>query len=102
MEQVLAQLLQTLQQQAAQQPAAVAAAVAAAMREIRGETREGHHKKKLVDVTKTQIPRFDGTNEKFNDWAFAFKRTIRSVSRTAYEMLVRVENETKVDEWTSR
>lgn len=98
MEQVLAQLLQTLQQQAAQQPAAVAAAVAAAMREIRGETREGHHKKKLVDVAKTQIPRFDGTNEKFDDWAFAFKRTIRSVSRTAYEMLVRVENETKVDE----
>ena len=39
-----------------------------------------------------------GAAAKFDDWAFVFKRTIRSVSREAYELIIRVENETAVDE----
>ena len=46
----------------------------------------------------SRVPSFDGAAAKFDDWAFAFKRTIRSVSREAYELIIRLENETAVDE----
>jgi hypothetical protein len=45
----------------------------------------------LIDVKQLKIPSFDGEVGKFDDCAFALKRTIRSVSRTAYEMLTGME-----------
>lgn len=54
--------------------------------------------RKLIDVRHAKIPAFDGKPHGFDDWAFAFKRTIRSHSRAAYELMVDVENQVNVDE----
>ena len=54
--------------------------------------------KKHIDVRHIKIPTFDGLTSHFDDWAFAFKHTIRSVSRDAYDLLAKVENEVEVDE----
>ena len=49
--------------------------------------------RRLIDVKHLKVPFFDGEARKFDDWAFALKRTIRSISRPAFALLTQVENE---------
>ena len=48
--------------------------------------------RKHIDIKHIKVPGFEGLHASFNDWAFAFKRTIRSVNTEAYNLLARVEN----------
>lgn len=58
----------------------------------------GPTSRKNIEIKHVRVPGFEGLAAKFDDWAFAFKRTLRSVNRHAYDLLVRVENETSVNE----
>ena len=58
-----------------------------------GAERAPSMNKRLIDGRHLKIPVFDGEPRKFDDWAFAFKRTIRSVSREAFALLAKVEME---------
>ena len=64
-----------------------------------GAERAPSMNKRLIDGRHLKIPVFDGEPRKFDDWAFAFKRTIRSVSREAFALLAKVEMESgEIDE----
>ena len=54
--------------------------------------------RKHIDIKHIKVLGFEGLHASFNDWALAFKRTIRSVNTDAYNLLARVENEVAVDE----
>ena len=51
-----------------------------------------------IDTKHIKVPIFDGSAAKFDDWSFAFRRTIRSANRKAYDLLAQVETMTVVDE----
>ena len=53
--------------------------------------------KKAIDSRHLKIPHFSGNAGDYEDWAFTFKRSIRSVDRTAYELLTEVEKMSKFD-----
>ena len=60
--------------------------------------RHERHSGKKIDVRHIKVPSFDGSASKFDDWSFAFRRTIRSANRNAYDLLAVVENMTIIDE----
>ena len=47
----------------------------------------GTRAKKVVDMKGVSVPMFNGEAKEFEDWAFAFKRVVRSVNTTAYDLL---------------
>ena len=47
--------------------------------------------RKLLDPRNFRMPAFTGEQQAWGDWSFAFKRTVRSGSREAYEGLDFVE-----------
>ena len=51
-------------------------------------------RRKIFDLRHLQHTTFDGTPSKYDDWAFSFKRAIRSSYCDAYKMLVHVERVT--------
>ena len=53
--------------------------------------------KKAIDTRHLKIPHFNGMIGDYDDWAFTFKRSIRSVDRTAYDLLTEVEKMSKFD-----
>ena len=51
-----------------------------------------------IDLKHSRVPEFDGDQGKFDDWSFAFKRTMRAANHGAYSILARGEGMTVVDE----
>ena len=49
---------------------------------------------KVFDLRHLKYTIFDDTPRKYDDWAFSFKRAIRSANCDAYKLLTRVERET--------
>ena len=49
---------------------------------------------RIIDSRHLRYTVFDGTHSKYDDWAFSFKRAIRSASCEAYKLLACVERET--------
>ena len=48
-----------------------------------------------------KIEQFDGKMDKWDDWAFAFRRTIRSMDSACYKLMIEAEKKTEdVDETT--
>ena len=47
--------------------------------------------RKLIDTRFVKIPFFPGEGKDYEDWSFAFKRTMRAANRTTYEILATVE-----------
>jgi len=63
--------------------------------------RDGGGPKRVLEMRHRSIPQFEGgTGGQFDDWAFAFKRMIRAVSRNAYEMMVMAETGATMEEIT--
>jgi hypothetical protein len=50
-------------------------------------TKGGKH----IDIRHFRTQMFSGAANEFDDWAFAFKRTIRSANRIAYDVMVHME-----------
>ena len=46
---------------------------------------------KVLDMRYLKYTIFEGVSSKYDDWAFSFKRGIRSVNCDAYDLLVHVE-----------
>jgi hypothetical protein len=93
------QLNAMLQQMATMSQALLAAGAQQQAQQARPpDVPAGFPRRKLIDARHLKVPFFDGTPSKFDDWSFAFKRTIRSVNLDAYNALVLVEKETRVDE----
>ena len=55
----------------------------------------GSRNTKIIDPRHLKFTTFDGTPSKYDDWAFSFKRAIRSANCEAYKLLTQVERETK-------
>ena len=53
-----------------------------------------------IDMKNVKINNFNGATESYEDWAFAFKRTIRIKNKKAYHMIIKIEemNDIMVDE----
>ena len=86
-------LTAALQSQQAQQAAAPQVPAFA------GGGNMGTTSRRAIDSRHLKIPTFDGEASKFGDWAFALKRTLRSISRPAYSMLTKAETESgEIDE----
>ena len=54
----------------------------------------GFRSAKIFDLRHLKYTTFDGTPSTYDDWAFSFKRAIRSSNCDAYKMLVQVERVT--------
>ena len=54
----------------------------------------GSRSAKIFDCRHLKYTTFDGTPSKYDDWAFSFKRAIRSSNCDAYKMLIHVERAT--------
>jgi len=82
-EQMLAALVQSMT--GLQEAVATMTKQSADRKKDRGEGR-------VLDVKHRQIPQFSGgTGGQYDDWAFAFKRVVRSINVKAYDMLVAAE-----------
>ena len=46
---------------------------------------------KVLDIRYLKYTTFEGVSSKYDDWAFSFKRAIRSVNCDACDLLVHVE-----------
>ncbi len=47
---------------------------------------------RVLDMRHRQLPQFaGGTGGQYDDWAFAFKRVVRTMDPVAYDMLVKTE-----------
>ena len=46
---------------------------------------------KVLEMRYLKYTIFEGVSSKYDDWAFSFKRAIRSVNCDAYDLLVHVE-----------
>jgi hypothetical protein len=55
---------------------------------------------KSIDMKNVKVNNFNGATESYEDWAFAFKRTIRIKNKKAYHMIIKIEemNDIMVDE----
>ena len=56
-----------------------------------GGGKGGGSRQARVEARHVKIGTFDGAPDKWDDWSFAFRRTIRSMSNEAYQMMTNVE-----------
>ena len=62
----------------------------------------GHREpRRLLDTRGVRLPEFDGEASKYNEWAFTFKRCLRSMHIEAYDAVVEVETN-GIDDQESR
>ena len=50
----------------------------------------GQHRRRMI-AKDFNIDKFEGSMEKWDDWAFAFRRTVRSMSSECYSMMMGAE-----------
>ena len=82
----------------AMQSAAAAHQATAAQAQQRVPQQQPHQQRRLIDTKAMKFPIFDGKSCSFDDWSFAFKRSVRASVREVYQLMVQVENGTIVNE----